>query len=228
MEDTQTVIEEELDKPKGCDLVGKAVEAKGQWFTVTECDDSNMLKVLDKDGQASVIDLKDITDWEKDVIKKESVEGEIVEEGAKKVPSVKTIPSPKKEAPTGKSTAMKSAIDKKKDVKSQTLTKSPAKPKEKIEKVKIPTVTKKGESSANLTGKSGQKSPSKVPSVKTIPSPKKEAPTGSFSKAPMKIKGKVPTVSSPKILKKDVGGSGYSKLPKKPDEKRETVKITKL
>lgn len=206
-EETEVVEEAEGDKPKCSDLVGKAVEVKDKWYTVQSCDDGNMLKVLDKDGQSSVVDIKDVTDWEKDVLPKEKVE-----EGAKKVP----MGWLKKKSPTkGKSSALKSAIDKKKDVKSQGLTKSPSKPKQIITKVAIPKVVKKGESKANLTGKSGQKSPSKVPAIKKVSVTKKDAPTSALTAKPSAPKGKVSTVAVPKQTVRDVKSKGYSKSPKK-------------
>jgi hypothetical protein len=226
--DTKIVVED-TQIPSADSLVGKAVEYKNNWYTIKETDDSGLMIGLDKDGGETKIPVAEISDWEKDVLpKKESVElkGDVVEEAAKKV----SMPWLKKKSPsTSKSGPMPSAIDKKKDVKSTSMTKSPMKKTgEKIEKVKIPAFPKKGESSANLTGKSGTKSPSKVPSVPLQKTEKKEAPTGSYSKSPMKVSGKVASVTVPKTLSKPAPSGNFSKKPSKPSEKIEKVAAPKL
>lgn len=213
MEETSENIEEEIEKPKCSDLVGKAVESKGNWFTVQSCDDSNMLTVLDKDGQNSVIDINDVTDWEKDVIKTESVKC-----------TCKTLEEGKK------CSVCKCALNKKKDVKSQSLSKNPMKKTgQVITKVKVPKITKKGESTGSFTKKSGMKTMSKVPSISKVSTPKKDIKGQALTAKTQTSTGqKIPSVIVPKMTKKDVSGSGYTKTPKKPDVKKETVKAPKL
>lgn len=221
-EEAEVVEEAEVDKPKCSDLVGKAVEVKDKWYTVQSCDDSNMLKVLDKDGQSSVVDIKDVTDWEKDIVKNPTVS-----EGAKKVP-MSWLKG--KKPTTGKSSAMTPETSKKKDVKSQGLTKVPMKKTgQKVLTVKVPKMVKKGESNKALTKTPMKSTGSKVPAIKKVTVTKKDAPTGSFSKNPMKKTGqKVPSIKPQSIPKKDATSGSWSKKPSKPQEKIEKVKAPKL
>lgn len=258
-EETEVVEEAEGDKPKCSDLVGKAIEVKGKWYTVQECDDGNMLKVLGKDGQSSVVDIKDVTDWEKDVLPKKEVteavsktyrginaqqakaiksyvtanpdvidideipnaneiynmnqhelfwqvanryindirvgqvQESVVAEGAKKVPKMV-----------------------KKDVKSQSLTKTPMKKTgQKVLTVKVPKMVKKGESNKALTKTPMKSTGSKVPAIKKVTVTKKDAPTSALTAKPSAPKGKVSTVAVPKQIVRDVKSKGYSKSPKK-------------
>jgi hypothetical protein len=219
--------------PKIETMVGRACEYKGKWYTIKEVSDNGMMVGMDVDGQDTPIPLKDITDFEKDILKKtESVEpeGDVVEESvsAKATGLIRQWMSKrKKKSASGKSGPLPSAIDKKKDVKNQPLTRKPMKKTgQKIPSIKLQKLEKRAESNKALTKTPMKSTGQKIPSINKIPILKKDIKSQGLTHSPTKNPGnKIPTVKALTITKKDVSSDAMSKKVGMKPEKKETVKI---